>query len=110
MDAFPEGTYNGELPEGCKLCALGAKMVLFINGVCLSDCYYCPLSSKRKGQWQTWANERLVAKDSDVLDEAKKMDAMGTGITGGDPIMFADETIRYATLLKDNFGEGHHIH
>jgi len=109
MEAFSEGTYNGDIPEGCKLCAIGAKMVLFINGVCLSNCYYCPLSKMRKGKWQTWANERLVTSDEDVLDEARKMDALGTGITGGDPIMFADSTVKYATLLKNNFND-HHIH
>jgi len=110
MEAFPESTFHGKIPMGCELCAKGAKMVLFINGICLSNCYYCPLSLKRKGQWQTWANERLVSSEKDVLEEARKMDALGTGITGGDPIMFADLTIKYATLLKNTFGNGHHIH
>jgi len=110
MYSFPENTFHGKIPKGCEQCAQGAKMVLFINGICLSNCYYCPLSKKRKGQWRTWANERPVNSEEDVLDEARKMDAMGTGITGGDPIMFADDTVKYATLLKKTFGDGHHIH
>jgi len=110
MEAFPQSTYNGTLPAGCRLCAQGAKLVLFVNGICLGNCYYCPLSKRRKGHWETWANERLVASDDDIIDEAKKMDALGTGITGGDPLMFADDTLRYATLLKDTFSDSHHIH
>ncbi|MHC1605726.1 MAG: radical SAM protein [Candidatus Methanofastidiosia archaeon] len=109
MNPFPEETYNGKIPKGCKLCAEGAKLVLFMTGVCLENCYYCPLSTMRKGKWGRWANERRIIADEDILDEAKKMDALGAGITGGDPILVVDDTIKYATLLKDNF-EGYHIH
>ncbi|MHC1609983.1 MAG: 4Fe-4S cluster-binding domain-containing protein [Candidatus Methanofastidiosia archaeon] len=109
MKAFPEGTYNGPLPKGCMLCAKGAKLVLFMNGICLEDCYYCPLSKKRKGSWDTWANERRITNKDEIIDEAYKSGAMGTGITGGDPIMVLDDTITYATLLKDTFKD-HHIH
>jgi hypothetical protein len=109
MEAFPEGTYHGDIPEGCVLCAQGAKMVLFVTGACLGSCYYCPLSTKRKGVWATWANERKVSSVEEVLDEARLMDALGTGITGGDPFLVLDDTITYARALKDAFDD-HHIH
>jgi pyruvate formate-lyase activating enzyme-like uncharacterized protein len=110
MEAFPEGTYSGKIPKGCTLCAQGAKLVLFMTGMCLDNCYYCPLSKMRKGSWGKWANDRPVNSPEDVLDEARKMQALGTGITGGDPLLVADETVQYATLLKDTFGDEHHIH
>lgn len=37
------------------------------------------------------------------------MDALGTGITGGDPILRLDRTLHYAQLLKGVFDD-HHIH
>ena len=110
MEAFPEGTYTGTIPTGCTFCAQGAKLVLFMTGMCLDNCYYCPLSKMRKGSWGKWANERPVNGPEDVLEEARAMQALGTGITGGDPLLVADETVEYATLLKDTFGENHHIH
>ncbi|MCC7568896.1 MAG: radical SAM protein [Candidatus Methanofastidiosa archaeon] len=110
MYTFPGETYHGKIPTGCTLCAQGAKLVLFMTGACLDNCYYCPLSSHRKGSWHKWANERRVIDKEDVLAEARAMQALGTGITGGDPLLVSDETIEYATLLKDTFSESHHIH
>src|SRR5665811_2583482 len=62
--------------KGCELCQLGAKMVLFVTGLCYRGCYYCPLSDHRKGTDAVYANERLVRNDADVLEEARSMDCL----------------------------------
>lgn len=101
---------ESELPEGCKLCIKGSKMVLFVTGVCEKNCFYCPLSKERKGKDVVFADEVRVRSDLDVILECKAIDAEGTGITGGDPLMRLSRTLRYIRLLKREFGREHHIH
>ncbi|MGZ7129924.1 MAG: radical SAM protein [Halobacteriota archaeon] len=96
--------------KGCQLCQLGAKMVLFVTGLCNRSCYYCPLSDHRKGIDAVYANERVITKDADVLEEARSMDALGTGITGGEPLLKLNRVLDYIELLKSEFGPEHHIH
>ncbi|MGP8320092.1 MAG: radical SAM protein [Methanosarcinaceae archaeon] len=103
------GSFHNFLSEGCKLCKLGAKMVLFITGICGRECFYCPLSEDRKKD-VTYANERRVTSDVDVISEVRQMDALGTGITGGEPLLRADRVLHYIHLLKSEFGRNHHIH
>jgi pyruvate formate-lyase activating enzyme-like uncharacterized protein len=38
------------------------------------------------------------------------MDALGTGVTGGEPLLRMDRVITCCRLLKDEFGPDHHIH
>ncbi|HQQ25440.1 MAG TPA: radical SAM protein, partial [Methanomassiliicoccales archaeon] len=102
--------YTKRLPRGCRLCRKGAKMVLLVTGKCAESCYYCPLSEAKKGKDVVYANELLVSADDDIIREAEAIGARGTGITGGDPLLVMDRTVRYIRLLKEHFGPGHHIH
>jgi len=95
---------------GCKLCAKGAKLVLLVTGKCNRRCFYCPLSERKKGKDVIYANERPVKSDDDIIEEAYRMRALGTGITGGEPLIFMDRTVHFMQLLKSEFGERHHIH
>jgi uncharacterized protein len=92
------------------MCRKGAKMVLLVTGRCGMSCYYCPLSEAKKGKDVIYANELLVENDEDVIKEAEAIGAKGTGITGGDPLMVMDRTVRYISMLKERFGPAHHIH
>ncbi|MFC7047141.1 radical SAM protein [Halobacteriaceae archaeon GCM10025711] len=86
-------------------------MVLFVYGYCdQRDCFYCPLGENRKNVTDVYANERKVESDADVIEEAKRMSALGTSITGGEPQEAMAKTTRYLRLLKDEFGEDHHTH
>lgn len=98
------------LSKGCILCHQGAKMVLFVTGRCHRSCWYCPLSSERKGIDTVYANERPVDVPAQIIEEAENMSALGTGITGGEPLLCLDRVTGYCRLLKDHFGPDHHIH
>ncbi|GAB3683098.1 radical SAM protein [Salinarchaeum chitinilyticum] len=99
------------ISEGCEQCAKGGKMVLFVYGYCDErDCFYCPLGENRKNVTDVYANERKVESDEDVLEEAHRMDALGSSITGGEPQEALGRTCHYLELLKDEFGDDHHTH
>lgn len=101
---------NGRLAKGCEHCIEGSKMVLFISGRCNTGCFYCPVSFEKKGKDVIYANEMRVSDRSEIIAEAESMDATGTGITGGDPLLCIDRTINAIRMLKEHFGDGHHIH
>lgn len=110
MESDNTGSFYNYLPEGCRLCYRGAKMVLFVTGVCGKKCFYCPVSKERREKDVIFANERRVEKDEDIIEEALSMDALGTGITGGEPLLKLDRVLHYIRILKNRFGASHHIH
>jgi pyruvate formate-lyase activating enzyme-like uncharacterized protein len=85
-------------------------LVLFVTGVCERDCFYCPLSEERRGKDVVYANERRASSDSEIIEEAHAIGALGTGITGGEPLLKRDLVLRSIRSLKREFGEDHHIH
>jgi pyruvate formate-lyase activating enzyme-like uncharacterized protein len=57
-----------------------------------------------------FADEVEVERDLDVILEARSIDAKGTGVTGGDPVLRISKVVRYVKLLKRFFGKDHHVH
>jgi len=111
MRKLPTGSIVTEkLPNGCELCQRGMKLVLFITGLCPRRCFYCPLSNDRKYVDVIFANEKKVSELHEIIDEALLMDAQGTGVTGGEPLLVLDRTIKAIKLLKSKLGKDHHIH
>jgi hypothetical protein len=102
--------YVNGFTEGCKYCVRGEKLVLFINGKCKTNCWYCSLSNERKKQEKSFANEREIKSIKDLFEEVKQSNATSAGITGGDPLLSIKKTIRYCKFLKENFGKKFHIH
>lgn len=98
------------MPKGCQLCVKGQKTVLFITGLCKRNCYYCPISDKKKNHDVIYANEWPIKSTSNILKEAKLCSSKGAGITGGDPLLVLNRTVKYIKLLKKEFGKSFHIH
>lgn len=101
---------RGTLPVGCRECERGAKMVLFVTGLCRFHCFYCPVSEERMYRDVAFADEMPIRSDEDVLAEARAIRATGAGITGGDPLDVVDRTCHYVRLLKREFGPRFHVH
>ena len=104
------GSIYNYLPPGCRICRQGAGLVLFVTGRCERSCFYCPISEERRGQDVVFADEQLVQKTADILEEARAIGALGTGITGGEPLLRLDYVLECVTALKREFGPEHHIH
>lgn len=99
-----------DLSRGCVLCQKGAKMVLFITGICPRACWYCPLSRERKDRDVIYANEKRIATPEEAVETARLMSALGTGITGGEPLGSLERVVTFSRHLKNTFGSNHHIH
>ena len=86
--------------EGCVQCQKGSKLVLFVTGKCHWGCDYCPLSDNRRESPDMFANERRCQDWSEVIEEARAMNATGTGITGGDPMLDMEKSLEAIKQLK----------
>jgi hypothetical protein len=100
----------GTLPEGCKLCVRGEKAVVFVTGRCSRGCKFCPLSNLRKNTDISYANEKSIISDKDLINEIKISNAKGCSLTGGDPLLTLERTLHLAKILKKEFGNKFHIH
>ncbi len=101
MRRIEAGSYYSYLPEGCKLCRRGSKLVLFVTGVCTNRCFYCPVSREKFGRDVVYANEREVKSIKDFLEEIESMDAEGIAITGGEPLLRLDRVKEFLKFTKD---------
>ena len=104
------GSIYNYLSPGCRICRQGAGLVLFVTGRCERSCFYCPLSEERRGSDQVFADEMAVREIDDILREASAIDALGTGITGGEPLVKLDYVLECIRGLKQSRGPSHHIH
>ncbi|MFN3268235.1 MAG: radical SAM protein [Zestosphaera sp.] len=104
------GCWIGKLPRGCDLCIKGLKSVFFVTGVCNEKCFYCPISSYRRGRTNAYINEVLVSEKNDIVLEVLASGSRGVGITGGDPLLAIDEVIEVLRTLKEVLGKNFHAH
>ncbi len=102
--------YVGDLPVGCNLCLKGAKLVVFVTGLCDERCFYCPVSRQKLGRDVVFADEEPAKTFSDIVEEAERIGAEGASLTGGDPLVALRRTIKVIRLLKEYGGPGFHVH
>jgi len=102
--------FVGTMPLGCMHCIRGSKVVIFITGLCDDKCFYCPVSPDKLYHDITRVDEEPVYSLEDIVYEVYRIGADGASITGGDPLVKVERTIKTIRLLKELFGDGFHIH
>lgn len=102
--------HKGRLAEGCDLCLVGAKAVVFVTGLCRYRCFYCPVSRERFGKDVMYVNDVAVRSVDEVVEEVARSGAAGAAITGGDPLEVPERVVQISRALKSAFGREFHIH
>jgi uncharacterized protein len=97
----------GPLSPGCRTCGDGAWSCLFINGKCNCHCFYCPTSQDEIGIPTT--NQVPFAKASDYADYVQHFQFRGVSISGGEPLLTFDRTVRYIEAVRRKMGDGIHL-
>lgn len=111
-EKYAGSRHVGVLPMGCIQCREGAKLVLFVTGLCDKECFYCPVSRDKMYRDVVFANERAVPIGdwAAIEDEARLIGAKGAGITGGDPMVVPERVETLCRRLKMTFGASFHLH
>jgi pyruvate formate-lyase activating enzyme-like uncharacterized protein len=92
-----------DISPGCRMCGSGTWSCLFINGMCNGRCFYCP-TEQRSSDVPTTSS--IQFKDPrDYVDYLSKFDFKGVSISGGEPFLTFDRTLRFITAVKRRFGD-----
>jgi pyruvate formate-lyase activating enzyme-like uncharacterized protein len=91
------------MSPGCELCGSGSWSCLFINGKCNCRCFYCPAEQRAVGLPTT--NTLAFPKAQDYADYIEQLDFKGVSVSGGEPLLTLDATLKFITAVKKRFGK-----
>jgi len=95
------------LSPGCRACGSGNWSCLFINGTCNMHCFYCPTEQAAEEAPQT--NTVPFDDPRDYIDYLQRFGFSGISISGGEPLMTYDKTLRYIGMVRRELGNGVHL-
>lgn len=95
------------LSPGCRICGEGHWSCLFINNRCNADCFYCPAPQNQHAEPST--NNLTFSHPVDYIDYLEKFNFKGCSISGGEPFLVFDKTLRYVRSIKNRFGSGMYV-
>jgi pyruvate formate-lyase activating enzyme-like uncharacterized protein len=94
--------YRGMSP-GCERCGSGSWSCLFINGKCNGRCFYCPTEQTRTGLPVT--NTLSFPRVQDYADYVERFGFTGVSISGGEPLLTPDLTLKFIAAVRKRFGD-----
>jgi pyruvate formate-lyase activating enzyme-like uncharacterized protein len=97
----------GPLSPGCVICGDGGWSCLFINGKCNCRCFYCPTAQNEISVPTT--NRIPFDKPLDYADYVKYFDFKGVSISGGEPLLTLDRTLKYLKAVRRKMGDDLHL-
>lgn len=95
------------LSAGCRACGRGEWSCLFINGKCNCRCFYCPTDQNQIGVPTT--NAIQFPNPSDYADYVAKFKFKGVSISGGEPLLTVDTSLKYISAVRKKLGEDIYI-
>ncbi|MBN1904512.1 MAG: radical SAM protein [Deltaproteobacteria bacterium] len=98
--------YYMDLSPGCRHCGEGTWSCLFINGRCNGNCFFCPSEQDETGEPVT--NTLLFTNPEDYLDYIEKLGIKGVSISGGEPLLTIDRSVKFLSAVTARFGDGIH--
>jgi pyruvate formate-lyase activating enzyme-like uncharacterized protein len=105
IEFFGKGTkpvYRG-MSRGCELCGAGSWSCLFINGKCNCSCFYCPSEQQAIGIPTT--NTLNFTRVQDYEDYVDRLGFKGVSLSGGEPLLTPDITLKFLKAVKRRFGD-----
>jgi uncharacterized protein len=97
----------GSLSPGCLACGQGQWSCLFINGRCNCHCFYCP--SPQDDISVPTTNRLPFAKPADYTAYVAHFGFQGVSISGGEPLMTPDRTLRFLEALNQSSQRPRHL-
>jgi len=100
--------YVGDISPSCKSCLDGRMLVIGVTELCHRGCHYCPNPEERADK--SYVGDHILKNDADLLRGAELIEASAACLTGGEPLLRLERTLRFITTLKKGLGDGFHLH
>ena len=103
---WPEhGTlYTRSLPPGCAQCLKGQGSNLCLTTLCTRECFFC-FNPKPRAEGLS-VHGKAVSDESEIAGILSEHDIASVGLSGGEPLMNPERTLRIVRLLRARFGKG----
>lgn len=96
-----------KLSPGCRACLEGNWSCLFITGNCNCRCFYCPTAQDVGGDPGT--NNLDFPKVDDYVDYLARFGFSGASISGGEPLLVLEKSLKYLRAIRRRLGDGIHL-
>lgn len=103
---WPEhGTlYTRSLPPGCAQCLKGQGSNLCLTTLCTRECFFC-FNPKPRAEGLS-VHGKAVSDESEIAGILAEHDVASVGLSGGEPLLDPERTLRIVRLLRQRFGKG----
>jgi pyruvate formate-lyase activating enzyme-like uncharacterized protein len=98
---------GNNLSPGCRSCLEGNWSCLFITGNCNCRCFYCPTAQDVGGDPGT--NNLDFPKVDDYVDYLARFGFNGASISGGEPLLVLEKSLKYLRTMRRRLGDGVHL-
>jgi pyruvate formate-lyase activating enzyme-like uncharacterized protein len=95
------------LSTGCQACTRGSWSCLFISGRCNCRCFYCP--TEQDGSLVPTTNTVPFPKSGDYVDYLRRFGFKGASISGGEPLLTLETSLRFVKAVKQAFENSVHV-